>query len=183
MSTQQKDGITLMPNGSPFATEKDAAEFLSKRKMDSKRFIVVPYPPGKETFAVADVEVILAPKSDATAAPATQSNERRYWRMQFHEKTDPNATDKVELTHNGDTLIFERGIPVICPETHRHIADLAVHNIYRMVPGEDRKVVSPVRTYPYQLIGPATEEEYRALLAVGNEVRDRAIEMNRAQTM
>jgi len=182
MNTQQTDGITLSATGAPFATEDEARAMMKKRGMDAKKFVIIPYPLGKETFAIGNVEILVAPREES--APAEPANgRRRYWKLQFHEKTDPNATDKVELTHNGDTLIWERGIPVIVPETHRHVADCAVHNIYKQVPGEDRKVESVVRTYPYQLFGEATEAEYLALLKTGNEIRDRAIEHNRAQSM
>jgi len=85
----------------------------------------------------------------------------RYYKVSFHAKASPNDPEDVQLSVNGDTLVIARERPVVIPERFRECADHATYPQFRQLPGETRKIVGRIRVFPYDLLGEATEQEYR----------------------
>jgi len=83
-----------------------------------------------------------------------------YWKVIFAAKDNPQASDQVHLGLNGEILVMCRNVEVIVPSTFLEVADHAVAKQYRQLPGEERRVVGEIKTYPYTKIAPSTKEEF-----------------------
>ncbi|HQI02811.1 MAG TPA: hypothetical protein PLA18_16170 [Deltaproteobacteria bacterium] len=129
-------GLIVRDDGTPFKDRKAAAATMNGRNI--KNYSVVPVDGG---FAVK-VE--------------------RFWRVRFHAKAQPNDQEDVQLTVNGETLIIAREKEVVIPDRFRECADHATYEQFRQMPGEPRKVSGKIRVFPYDILGEATEQEYRS---------------------
>lgn len=106
--------------------------------------------------------------TDKGQEPQRKAKER-YYKVRFHNASDANATQDVELGCNGEMLVIQRNVPTIIPERFKVVADNAVGHKFSQRPNELRKIIATVQTYPYDLIGEATEKEYEALKASGTK--------------
>jgi hypothetical protein len=92
--------------------------------------------------------------------------ETYHW-VKFHPRSSPNDEIRVKLTVNGECLLIQRGAKVPLPRRFMECADHTTHEEYSQELGEQRKVVTEVTTFPYELIGNATREEFERFKAEG----------------
>ena len=88
-----------------------------------------------------------------------QSKEK-YYRMKFHAKSNPNDPDDVVLSVNGEINVIERQKEVVLPERFKVCAENARSPQFRQMPNQTRKIVGEVITFPFDLLGEGTEEQY-----------------------
>lgn len=99
----------------------------------------------------------------------------KFYRVRFHNKSASTDSDDVQLAVNGDPLVLERGKETIIRERYKVCADNAAFPTFTQEPGRNRKVTGEIHLFPYDLLGEATEEEYKKLLREGNKAtRDAA---------
>ncbi len=89
-----------------------------------------------------------------------------YKRVKFHSKSDKNQQNDVVLSVNGHTLLLKRDMPIVLPLHFLEAADNATYDQFQTGSGA-RKVIAKVRLYPYDVLGEATEEDYREMLGEG----------------
>ncbi len=126
-----------------------------------------------ETHESVEVNGGWAIRERSDELPLSVQNGEKFFRVRFAAKSSRNDTDKVMISVNGDTLTIRRGDEVVIPERFVNAARDAVTEHFVTKPdGSDRKTRSSVITYPFTVVGPGTEAEYRQLRDVGTaEVR------------
>jgi hypothetical protein len=97
-----------------------------------------------------------------------------YWEVLFSPKAKPDDPTDVKLSWNGQCLQMKRGEAVVVPGPFLEVADNAVYPTYRQMPGEDRKITSYVKHFPYTVLRRATEKEYRERKAAGDKATKEA---------
>ena len=115
----------------------------------------------------AKQEVAEAEKAKANAVPDTPK--AKFFRVRFHAKSNPNATDQVTLGCNGEIMVIQRETEVVLPERFLEVADNAISDHFRQLPGKSRKVIAKVQTFPYTRLGEATEAEYNTMRRAGDK--------------
>lgn len=85
-----------------------------------------------------------------------------YWWVIFSERGDLINTEDVELHHNGQTLVFMRGVESICPKSFLIVADGTRYPVNVNVPHSDRKETVWKQSYAYTKKRPSTREEFEA---------------------
>jgi hypothetical protein len=101
--------------------------------------------------------------------------ETYHW-VRFQPRSSPNDEVMVKLTVNGECLLIQRGSRVPLPHRFLECADHTTHNEYAQEPGETRKIVTEVTTFPYELIGDATLEEFERFKKEGTQsTKDRLV--------
>lgn len=93
----------------------------------------------------------------------------KFYRVRFNAKSNANDTENVELSVNGEQRVIAREMEVILPERFLEVARHATYPIFKQVPGKTRKTIGNVQTFPFTVLGEATEEEYRKMLKDGTE--------------
>tara|TARA_R100000655_G_scaffold109485_1_gene164123 strand:- start:33 stop:554 length:522 start_codon:yes stop_codon:yes gene_type:complete len=88
----------------------------------------------------------------------------KFWWVKFAPKSNPNQENQVTLGVNGEMLVMQRNVEVIIPSSYLEVCDHAVVAQYRQMPGEPRRKIGEVKTFPYQLLRPGTQKEFRAKL-------------------
>jgi hypothetical protein len=101
--------------------------------------------------------------------PETPEYVETYHWVKFHPRSSPNDEVRVKLTVNGECLLIERGAKVPLPHRFMECADHTTHEEYHQEPGEQRKIVTEVTTFPYELIGDSTKEEFERFKAEGTK--------------
>ncbi len=149
--------------GIPFSSEQRARAAIEQKGLSLDDYMVQSYENG----------YIIVPKPKRDAKP------EKYYRVVFSHKTSPNDEDDVTLIVNGEPKVIQRGVETIIPERYKECADHATYPVFRQKPNEARKQIGSVMVFPYSLIGEATEEEYRKLLAEGNKKTKEAIESDK----
>lgn len=139
-----ESGDIFDENGKPFKKEKDARAHM--RTKGIRAYTIVPVEEGG--FKVRP---------------------EKYWRVRFQAKSNPNDAEDVHLAVNGETLIIAREKEVVIPDRFRECADHAVYPQFRQLPNQPRKIIGRVKVFPYDLMGPATEEEYFRAKAEGTK--------------
>jgi hypothetical protein len=105
-----------------------------------------------------------------TNRPAAQPRpgERYFW-VRFHNKSEKNQPDDVELAVNGEVLTIKRNIPVPLPWRFIECAQNAVYPQYRQRPNEDRKVVAYIQHFPFDILGAANPEDFHRMKLAGTQ--------------
>ena len=103
----------------------------------------------------------------------------KYYEVRFTQRTDKNETKDVQLSVNGDLLLFARDKPTIAPWRYLHAADNAVYPLYIQDDKHNRKITGWVKFYPYQIVkhpydlktnpDGVTEAQFFKLKEEGNE--------------
>jgi len=115
---------------------------------------------------------ILNEKKEFIGWKMVKPYEEEYWKVIFAEKSNPMDTDDAHLTVNGESLIITRGVPVIIPKRFLLSADHGTHDVYRQLPGEPRKKLFKVQTYPYTVLEKGlTEKDYLAMKREGDKIQ------------
>ena len=159
-------------SGEPFKTVAAAKSVMATQTLDPKVWGIEPREGG---FVIA--KRTPASKQAPTAAtrletPAEKVAIRmgeKYHKVRFHERHDANQDPSVILSVQGEVLTCMRGVETIIPQRFREVADHATQPHYVQLPGVDRKVDGHIRTWPYDYLGEATEEEFNALRKEGTE--------------
>jgi len=107
--------------------------------------------------------------------PETPKYIETYHWVKFHQRSSPNDEVRVKLTVNGECLLIERGAKVPLPKRFLECADHTTHPEYSQEPGETRKIVTEVCTFPYELLGDTTKEEYERFKAEGTRATKEAL--------
>jgi hypothetical protein len=141
--------------GKPFLSPKEAKDFMTKRHINSgtNRIIKV----DENAFAIY---------GDGQIAPI--QTKEKYFRVSFQARADKNDPEDVMLSVNGETLVIQREKEVIIPARFRECADHALIIQFKQLPDQPRKLEAPIKSYPYSLIGEATEAEYLKQKAEGD---------------
>jgi len=145
--------IILTANGQPFKTREIAQASISRKGLDKNTHDPVPLEDGGWGIAVVPPKV----------------GKEKYFRVRFHPKGHPNDPDDVCLIVNGETLNIQREAEIIIPGRFKECADNARYPVHKEVPGRDRKVTHWIRTFNYDLIGEATEQEFKKMFNEGNK--------------
>ena len=102
----------------------------------------------------------------------------RFFRVRFQEQADENAPKDVHLGCQGRIITVRRGDEVVLPERFLESARNAVIKTFKQEEiGKNIPVV--IRTYPYDNLGEAKEEDYLKQITAGTR-RSRE-EINRSQ--
>lgn len=142
--------------GKPFLNPKEAQNFMTKNRIN----------PGTNRIIKVD-ENAFAIYGDGQKAPVIPKE--KYFRVLFQARATENDLEDVQLTVNGETLLMQREKEVIIPARFRECADHALIVKFKQLPDQPRKLMAPIRTFPYSLIGEATEEEYLTQKAEGDK--------------
>lgn len=103
-----------------------------------------------------------------TTTPQKQAKQK-YFRVKFAAKSNPQSADQVTLGVNGELVVVQREKEVVLPEKFLEAADNATVLQYKQLPGEPRKIVGKVQTFPYVKIGEASEAEYLKMKSEGTK--------------
>jgi len=112
-----------------------------------------------------DVAKIL---SDGGGKPEEEYVETYHW-VKFQPRSNPNDDPRVKLTVNGECLYIQRGERVPLPKRFLECADHTTHEEYHQEPGETRKIVTEVTTFPYEILGDSTREDYERFKREGTQ--------------
>ena len=137
----------------PFSTQSAAKSAIVKKGLDRNVHDTIQVEDG---WAITEVEPKVKPE--------------KYYRVRFHAKSHQNDPDDVELIVNGENLQMRREKEVIIPGRFKECADHAVFPQYRQIPGKQRKVVAQIRLFNYDLLGEATEKDFRKQVREGNKI-------------
>jgi len=108
--------------------------------------------------------------------PVPKPPKEKFYRVKFNAKSSPNDTDDVILSVNGATLIAQREREIVISERYKEDADHATYPQTRQIPGKNRKTISWIKTYPYEVIGEATQEEFLDVKKKGTKQTKRNIQ-------
>jgi len=205
-SSNDQEQMIVSSTGQPYKTDRAAAMAMVQRGCDPEVYEVREHPDGG--FAICEkgipmpAPVVAAPASIPVASHAEAEEkaeaeeeyndgpqaadvpqEEEHWRVRFQQKQNETETDNVILSVNGDTLNIKRGEVVVIPNRFKECADHATRQQFRQLPNESRKVVAHIKTYPYDLLGSATKQEYLAMRRAGtNKARQKQMASENADS-
>jgi hypothetical protein len=176
--TGRAQDVILDDSGNPFASKAKAMAKANELKLDASVYAIVKQGSGwvivkreSATFDVAD-------KLDAEPAPNAKkkADTERYFVVRFHSKQNASETRDVEACVNGEVLIMQRERNTILPERFvRHLA-LCRYPDERQMPGQPRKTVGWIQTYPFTVIREATKAEFDKQRREGTEATRKQFE-------
>jgi len=173
----------MTQDNQPFANESSASRALRQRGLDEDMYAIKPQ--GDGYVAILKVMDATAPEPEPDEADKgdkpkptkqTAANKEEYFRVKFQPKSDANQPDEVILSVNGEVLQITRNVEVIIPKRFKECADNGVTAQFKQLPGQTRKVIGEVRTFPYDLLGPATEKEFIAMKQEGTRLARQSVE-------
>ena len=118
-------------------------------------------------------QILEEEKKETRIQPSKDGWIERYYEVIFNEKSNPNDTNEVQLTVNGECLQIKRGIPVVVPQRFLEVAQHTKYPQYEQLPDKPRKITSYITTYPYTQVREATEKEFVDMREAGNAVARR----------
>jgi len=98
-----------------------------------------------------------------------ETGEEKYTWVIFQSRSNPIDTVNVPLTVNGECLVVKRNERVPMPERFLECADHTRQPHYTQEPGDTRKVVTWIKTYGYERLGPATREDFEKFRREGTK--------------
>jgi len=166
-STGPEAELILTTKGNAFSSLDAVAQKRNKLRAEfpGKKYAIVPHGTG-----YALIETVLEPGASTDAASAgipLDAGDSEYVRVRFHAKSNPNDANDIFVEARGSALLIQREVETIIPRSHMEAADATLRTIARNVPGENRKVVTRVKSLPYDYLGPATRKDYLALKEEG----------------
>jgi len=160
----QEQDVIFDENGSPFQTEKAAKLRGNALGLDAALYGVLPQDGGyalvRKASGIWQAEQATTVRTPTKGKGADANKEPEYFRVRFHAKASPSDTRDVELSVNCEPLIMQRERPVVLPKRYLLLAKDARYPQYTQVPGQPRKIVGWIQTYPFDVLGAATEEEF-----------------------
>lgn len=170
--SQRAQDVILAADNRPFPSQKAAAKHADATKLDPEVYAIIPQDDG---FVLArkdsGIYQTFAKLGDDRKAPPVQSGksgERYYW-VRFHAKSNPSDTAHVELSVNCETLIMQRERDVVLPERFVRHCQTCRYPDERQVPGQPRKVVGWIQTYPFSILREGTYDEFKRQRKEGTE--------------
>ena len=106
----------------------------------------------KYTYEHNKTTVLVEGEHDITRLVACIGKAEKYYEVLFSDRIDKNETVDVQLSVNGELLLFERNVKTIAPGRYLHCADNARHPTYIQDDTHNRKITGWVKTYPYQIM-------------------------------
>ena len=103
-------------------------------------------------------------------------SEEQFFRIKFSAKTSKNDTEDVILACQGEVLTIQREEEVTLPARFVEVAEHARTVTFSQRPGELRKRLGEIVTYPYTVLGPGRKEDYLTLKQEGHDATQREIQ-------
>jgi hypothetical protein len=164
----------------PFANEASVSRAIRQRGLDEALYTIKPHQDGFVAVLKSfDTTALPAPAAVVSAVPpppAAAIDINKYYRVKFQQKSDANQPDEVILSVNGEVLQITRNVEVIIPYRFKEAADNGVTPQFKQLPGQTRKQIGEVRTFPYDLLGEATEQEFLRLKEEGTRLTRQSVE-------
>jgi hypothetical protein len=120
-----------------------------------------------ETANAKTLEVKEPAKEETRGRP--KKPVEKYFKVRFHDKSNPEDQDNVELSVNGEVLVLQREKEVVLPERFLICAQNATYPVYKQLPGKQRKIQAWVKTFPFSNLGEADEKEFIRQKTEGNK--------------
>lgn len=160
------EGLILTQAKEPFKDIQGASNKRIKLMAENPgtEYSVMPYKGG-----YALVKTVKTPEEKRTSKKDVEEKETGYRRVRFHAKSNPADTEDVFLSVNGAALLLQREVETIVPTNYLEVADNTLQQRFRQMPGETRKVLAQVKTFPYENLGPATKEEFEKMKRSGTD--------------
>lgn len=167
------DTIILNKNGEPFASEAAAQAERRKRELDPATHAIVKYGGGwaieRPSVPVEPTPVGAPAEPQPTPAPVKAGGiGDRFFRVTFQPRQSETEPVQVELWLNGHAMVFQRSVEVVVPLSYLEVADQTTRPVYVVRPGQGRKLVSRVKSYPYAKGEEVGIEEWRAYRAANS---------------
>ena len=153
---QQKTMVAS--SGEPFKTDSAASSARAAKGLSPHAWEVLPLVAGKPKSGF----VLSRVKPGIAAEIIPPAPKEKFYRVKFQSKSQPNDQTDVTLSVNGDPLTIQREKVVIIAERYKECAEHATYPTFRQVPNEARKETGNVRIFPFDVLGAATEAEFRA---------------------
>jgi len=176
-----KDSLIISKEGKPFANERLAKLAITGRRLNPTEHTIVEVDGGfaikKITSAVEMPVEIKDEKGDVVAL--NQKKEEyveKFYKVRFHDKSNPNDTNDVSLGVNGEILVAKRNEETIIPGRYAECARHATHDIFKQLPGERRKITGKVMTFPFDVICEVSQAEYLTLKSEGTKKTQEALD-------
>ena len=129
--------------------------------------------PGSKSAEQA--EPIVSKKAKPEQAPVAVDREE-YRRVRFHEKRHDYEEDRVKLSCNGEQVVVARGVEIVLPMRYLEIARHACYPKFTQVPGQDRKISTPIAVFPFDDLGPAESKDFYRMKKEGTDKIRKEIE-------
>jgi len=176
-----KDSLIVSKDGTPFTTERLAKLSITGRRLDPTKYTIVGHEGGFAIKLITKPDEMPVELKDEKGEVVDfdkpkEANVEKFLRVRFHDKSNPNDTDSVTLGVNGEILIAQRNEETIIPERYAECARHATYPVFKQLPGERRKITGKVMTFPFDVIGEATREEYMALKKEGTKKTQEALD-------
>lgn len=119
-------------------------------------------------------------KKKKTSSKKTKKVEQeKCYRIFVHEKQSDQDLDYVPVAVNGEVLQITKGTEVVVPQRFKEVMENAKYPVYRVKPGEDRKVTSWVRKVPFDVLGEAPYEEFEKMRDQGTKTHKKELEKSK----
>ena len=120
----------------------------------------------KKQLADANAKLIASGAGEPVEAPQdldSQGFEKVYVKLNIAPGQRVDDPARVPLGINGYVIRVERGVDVIVHKAFADVLKNAVEDI--TLQGEGGLITRPALRFPYQILGPASEDEYQAFKA------------------
>lgn len=162
---QQAEMLFDSTTGKPFVSQNDARVEFERRKLNPERWeILISKNEGGWVIARPDAAArirALESKPDETGNHADDwiDPDKVYW-VKFNPKSNPEDTDDVFLGINNDQILIQRDKRIPLKGYFVRMAMQTISPIYVQIPGESRKIISWICTYPPTVMGVATDADW-----------------------
>lgn len=151
--------------GQPFNTKKECEEYIKADGLREKGFQPRKWQGGWAAEGPAQLPASVEPTANKPA-PAeeikAEPEKSKYVKVVFQPQYGDNDTQQVPLIYRGIIMYANRGVEVILPRKMlEQCIDHAQHPTYVSTPSGHRPA-GIKRLYHYQMLGPATEDEWTA---------------------
>ena len=168
--------VILAEDGSPFTSKAKAAKKADELRLDAKVYAIIKQDGGwaivrreSATFQAAAALENEAEGANAADRAGEKPKAERHFTVRFHARQNSSEPLNVEGCVNQEILVMQREVDVILPERFvRHFA-LCRYPDERQLPGQPRKVVGWIQTYPFTVIGETTKEAFLKQRREGTE--------------
>jgi len=115
------------------------------------------------------------PEEKAISTPVPEVRKEKFIRIKPHAKARPDDEESAVVSVNGEILVMERQKECVIPERFVVALQNARGPVFRQMPGESRKIVGEVMTFPFDNLGEGTEEEYLTMRREGTKIAREAM--------
>jgi hypothetical protein len=116
------------------------------------------------------------PDPDSVVEPYVET----YWKVMFHQKSNPMEPNDVIIGVNGEVLQMQRGKEVVVPKRYLEASEHAYYESFSQMPGEERKTTARVSVYTYTILEQSTAKEYFAQKREGDRIAREALKIKEA---